>query len=151
MEWVFGCRRDSFITHRAFCDALAEESAKNHTQSKKLYPETVTRKNTEPDQKSPPGIDSPPPPPPQPHSPPLVAPAPAPAISVETEPAKITSSSVLPIQSSPGITNSLLDGKIWHFWIKFCRHTNNFSILASLTETRTTPRKSNILVGELGV
>ncbi|VVB18285.1 unnamed protein product [Arabis nemorensis] len=99
-------RRDSFITHRAFCDALAEESAKNHTQSKKLYPETVIkRKNTEPDQKSPSAVDSPPHPPQQqqPHSPQSVALAPAPAISVETETesVKITSSSVLPIQSSP--------------------------------------------------
>lgn len=28
---VIGCRRDSFITHRAFCDALAEESARVNT------------------------------------------------------------------------------------------------------------------------
>ncbi|CAH2043114.1 unnamed protein product [Thlaspi arvense] len=89
-------RRDSFITHRAFCDALAEESAKNHTQSKKLYPETVTRKNPEPDQKSPTVVDSHPPPP----SPPSVALAPTPAISAETEPTKIVTSSVLPIRSS---------------------------------------------------
>lgn len=27
----WACRRDSFITHRAFCDALAEESAKAQT------------------------------------------------------------------------------------------------------------------------
>lgn len=26
--YFYGCRRDSFITHRAFCDALAEESAR---------------------------------------------------------------------------------------------------------------------------
>ncbi|ESQ31152.1 hypothetical protein EUTSA_v10004063mg [Eutrema salsugineum] len=90
-------RRDSFITHRAFCDALAEESAKNHTQSKKLYPEAVTRKNhPEPDQKSPAAVDSPPPPP----SPPSVALAPAPAISADTEPAKTVSSSVLPIRDT---------------------------------------------------
>lgn len=25
---IYGCRRDSFITHRAFCDALAQESAR---------------------------------------------------------------------------------------------------------------------------
>ncbi|XP_010464997.1 PREDICTED: protein indeterminate-domain 1-like [Camelina sativa] len=93
-------RRDSFITHRAFCDALAEESAKNHTQSKKLYPETVTRKNPEPDQKSPPVVESPPSLQPS-SSPPSVAIAPAPAISVESEPAKVISSSVLPIQNSP--------------------------------------------------
>ncbi|CAH8281067.1 unnamed protein product [Arabidopsis lyrata] len=92
-------RRDSFITHRAFCDALAEESAKNHTQSKKLYPETVKRKNPEIEQKSPPVVESSPSLPPS--SPPSVALAPAPAISVESEPVKIISSSVLPIQNSP--------------------------------------------------
>lgn len=26
--WLLNCRKDSFITHRAFCDALAEESAR---------------------------------------------------------------------------------------------------------------------------
>ncbi|KAJ4878700.1 Protein indeterminate-domain 1 [Raphanus sativus] len=89
-------RRDSFITHRAFCDVLAEESAK-----KKLYPETYTRKNhlPEPELKSPPAalVDSPP----------SVALVPAPAVSVETEPehdetetANIASSSVLPIRDS---------------------------------------------------
>ncbi|KAJ0236574.1 Zinc finger protein ENHYDROUS [Hirschfeldia incana] len=91
-------RRDSFITHRAFCDVLAEESAKNHTQSKKLYPpEIVSRKNLpEPELKSPVVVDSPP----------SVALVPAPAVSVETEtepehePANIASSSVLPIQDS---------------------------------------------------
>ncbi|KAG7614469.1 Zinc finger C2H2 superfamily [Arabidopsis suecica] len=92
-------RRDSFITHRAFCDALAEESAKNHTQSKKLYPETVTRKNPEIEQKSPAAVESSPSLPLS--SPPSVAIAPAPAISVETESVKIISSSVLPIQNSP--------------------------------------------------
>lgn len=99
--WIGGfifCRRDSFITHRAFCDVLAEESAK-----KKLYPETYTRKNhlPEPELKSPPAalVDSPP----------SVALVPAPAVSVETEPehdetetANIASSSVLPIRDSSG-------------------------------------------------
>ncbi|KAG0489080.1 hypothetical protein HPP92_007891 [Vanilla planifolia] len=32
-------RRDSFITHRAFCDALAEESARSHTDAIKNPPE----------------------------------------------------------------------------------------------------------------
>ncbi|XP_076887569.1 zinc finger protein GAI-ASSOCIATED FACTOR 1-like [Bidens hawaiensis] len=33
-------RRDSFITHRAFCDALAQESARSHTQNiQKINPE----------------------------------------------------------------------------------------------------------------
>lgn len=76
---------------------LAEESAKNHTQSKELYPETVVRNNLpEPEQKSPAAVDSPP----------SVALVPAPAVSVETEtepqPANIVSSSVLPIRDSSG-------------------------------------------------
>lgn len=29
--FLWCCRKDSFITHRAFCDALAVESAKSHT------------------------------------------------------------------------------------------------------------------------
>ncbi|KFK34317.1 hypothetical protein AALP_AA5G129400 [Arabis alpina] len=43
-------RRDSFITHRAFCDALAEESARSHNQSnKKQSHEVLTRKKHVPD------------------------------------------------------------------------------------------------------
>ncbi|KAF8055679.1 hypothetical protein N665_1289s0003 [Sinapis alba] len=37
-------RRDSFVTHRAFCDALAEESARSHHHSKKQNQEVLTRK-----------------------------------------------------------------------------------------------------------
>ncbi|CAN6923491.1 unnamed protein product, partial [Brassica oleracea] len=36
--------RDSFVTHRAFCDALAEESARSHVHSKKQNQEVLTRK-----------------------------------------------------------------------------------------------------------
>ncbi|KAJ6413109.1 hypothetical protein OIU84_006008 [Salix udensis] len=53
-------RRDSFITHRAFCDALAEESAKAQTQSPNPNPNS----NPESDPKV--QVDSPPPPAPQP-------------------------------------------------------------------------------------
>ncbi|XP_010503737.1 PREDICTED: protein indeterminate-domain 2-like isoform X2 [Camelina sativa] len=69
-------RRDSFITHRAFCDALAEESARsnNHSQSKKQSPEISTRTKPVPD------------------------PIPAP---VDTESAKIKSSSTLKQSDSP--------------------------------------------------
>ncbi|CAN7090129.1 unnamed protein product [Brassica rapa subsp. narinosa] len=107
-------RRDSFITHRAFCDVLAEESAKNHTQSKELYPETVVRNNLpEPEQKSPAAVDSPP----------SVALVPAPAVSVETEtepePANIVSSSVLPIRDSSA------------------NNTNDSSLLADEPENNT--------------
>ncbi|CAH8268163.1 unnamed protein product [Arabidopsis lyrata] len=42
-------RRDSFITHRAFCDALAEESARSHNQSKKRNPDILTRQKPVPD------------------------------------------------------------------------------------------------------
>ncbi|KAG2311680.1 hypothetical protein Bca4012_026136 [Brassica carinata] len=44
-------RRDSFVTHRAFCDALAEESAKSHNHGKKQNQEVLTRKKTVPDSK----------------------------------------------------------------------------------------------------
>ncbi|CAF2110828.1 hypothetical protein HID58_081903 [Brassica napus] len=44
-------RRDSFMTHRAFCDALAGESVRNHTHSKKQSPEILTRKKPVPDPK----------------------------------------------------------------------------------------------------
>lgn len=106
VDWCFCCRRDSFITHRAFCDALAEESAKNHTQSKKLYPE---RKNTEPAQKSQAAVNSPP-------SPPSVTLPPPP---VEPEPAKIVSSPVLPIRNCSGTftptlcLKDLMFGRSW--------------------------------------
>ncbi|KAL1189825.1 Zinc finger protein GAI-ASSOCIATED FACTOR 1 [Cardamine amara subsp. amara] len=69
-------RRDSFITHRAFCDALAEESARSHNQqSKKQNQEILTRKKSVPDPN------------------PVIAP-------VDTESAKIKSSSTLTIKQS---------------------------------------------------
>lgn len=39
------------MTHRAFCDALAGESVRNHTHSKKQSPEILTRKKPVPDPK----------------------------------------------------------------------------------------------------
>ncbi|KAJ0234365.1 hypothetical protein HA466_0274010 [Hirschfeldia incana] len=93
-------RKDSFITHRAFCDVLAEESAKNHTQSNKLYPETEL--------KSPAAAPLTPPPPTS--SPAALHPAVSPNVATETEPAKIASPSVLPVGSSsesPPENNSL--------------------------------------------
>ncbi|CAH2064453.1 unnamed protein product [Thlaspi arvense] len=81
-------RRDSFITHRAFCDALAEESARSHNHhSKKQNPEVLTRKKPVPDPKSVAAATSP-------SSPnPSVAP-------VETQPAKIKPPPVLTIKQS---------------------------------------------------
>ncbi|XP_014520893.1 protein indeterminate-domain 2 [Vigna radiata var. radiata] len=46
-------RRDSFITHRAFCDALAEESARSQ-------PQTVAKASSESDSKAVTGDSSPP-------------------------------------------------------------------------------------------
>lgn len=40
------------MTHRAFCDALAKESVRNHTHSKKQSPEILTRKKHVPDPES---------------------------------------------------------------------------------------------------
>ncbi|RDX67228.1 Protein indeterminate-domain 1, partial [Mucuna pruriens] len=48
-------RRDSFITHRAFCDALAEESARS-------TPQTVVKASSESESKAVTGDSSPPPP-----------------------------------------------------------------------------------------
>lgn len=80
-------RRDSFITHRAFCDALAEESARSHNQSKKQNQEILTRKKPVPDPKSSPNP-----------APSTVAPL---AIPVETQStAKIKSSPALKIKRS---------------------------------------------------
>ncbi|XP_062102363.1 zinc finger protein GAI-ASSOCIATED FACTOR 1-like [Humulus lupulus] len=67
-------RRDSFITHRAFCDALAEESAKTKTPTpvpvpapalpKKNQTQTSGNMNSESDSKAQPVKSSPPPAPP---------------------------------------------------------------------------------------
>ncbi|CAA7019408.1 unnamed protein product [Microthlaspi erraticum] len=76
-------RRDSFITHRAFCDALAEESSRSHThQSKKQNPDILTRKKPVPDPK------------------PLTAANPLPSSPVETQSVKIKSSPVSTIKQS---------------------------------------------------
>ncbi|KDP31793.1 hypothetical protein JCGZ_12254 [Jatropha curcas] len=85
-------RRDSFITHRAFCDALAEESARA-TQTPNPNPAAV---NLNPNQESEPKVQvdpSPPPPPPPPLAPVAAAPAP-PAQS-----AGVISSSISPNHS----------------------------------------------------
>ncbi|XP_010521474.1 PREDICTED: protein indeterminate-domain 1-like [Tarenaya hassleriana] len=99
-------RRDSFITHRAFCDALAEDSARNHNHRKQQNPEMGSRKSLEPDQKPPAAPHSPPPPPP-PAADSVPPPAPATAASAAaagqvdaTKPAKIVSSSSSSIQHS---------------------------------------------------
>ncbi|KAB1669284.1 hypothetical protein ES319_1Z058100v1 [Gossypium barbadense] len=91
-------RRDSFITHRAFCDVLAEERAKAQTQPQPQNQNQTATKESDP---KPQTTDS---------SPPSAAapvsvsapesgkvPAPAPAVPQLTS---VISSSALPIQSS---------------------------------------------------
>ncbi|XVF15727.1 hypothetical protein REPUB_Repub09cG0180600 [Reevesia pubescens] len=111
-------RRDSFITHRAFCDALAEESAKAQAQPQ---PQNQNQNQNQavanPSSESDPNVQavdsSPPPAPaPAPVSVQVSAPAPAPAPSPSPSQAPTTvahalpqstsviSTSVLPIQSS---------------------------------------------------
>ncbi|XP_022775286.1 protein indeterminate-domain 2-like isoform X1 [Durio zibethinus] len=101
-------RRDCFITHRAFCDALAEESARAQTQPQ---PQNQNHAVANPSLKSDPKVqatDS--------SSPPAPAPTPAPASVSTPAPVQVSastpaapavpqstsdlSSSVLPIQSS---------------------------------------------------
>ena len=75
--WFFFCRRDSFIRHRAFCDALAKESSKAqpmpvdkpdlHSDPDGDSQSAAVKPSLEP---SPP----PPPPPPPPSSPPVSSP-----------------------------------------------------------------------------
>lgn len=84
------CRRDSFITHRAFCDALAEESAKAQPQSLVDKPvSNSSQKAVEPVEPNP--KLSPPPSPPAAASPP--------------QSACVLSPPVLPIQSQGKVNN----------------------------------------------
>ncbi|MCL7032292.1 hypothetical protein MKW94_026021 [Papaver nudicaule] len=75
-------RRDSFITHRAFCDALAEESAKVHTILPSPKPEVVPVSYVKQLKVA---VSSPPPPPlsPLPLTPPPPTPPPAMAVLPE--------------------------------------------------------------------
>lgn len=107
------CRRDSFITHRAFCDALAEESAK--TQTVAAPPTADEDPKLQSAENSSPTLPPPPPPPPPPQPPaaaaepaPPAPPSPAPA----PPPCTVVMSSTLPIQT-PGIFVSMLP--IWDF------------------------------------
>ena len=93
------CRRDSFITHRAFCDALAEESARNHRPPNPINGNNNNNNKMELDSKASIAIESPPPPPPPPpkkSSPPRTLPLQPPLLTQSTS----MVSSILPIQSS---------------------------------------------------
>ncbi|KAK9669996.1 hypothetical protein RND81_13G169200 [Saponaria officinalis] len=87
-------RRDSFITHRAFCDALAEESARNHPASGKNKAEVETKPLNP--IATPSLLPPPSPPPPVPPQPQPSLPLP----SVAETAAAAAVSSVLPVQNS---------------------------------------------------
>lgn len=107
--WFFW-RRDSFITHRAFCDALAEESARNQPQPQTQTQTQASEKpNSESDPKITGGNSSPKVPAPAPPPPPT-APPPAPQ-----------SSSVIPsaLQTkNPGRYQPILDNML-SFLVRF--------------------------------
>ncbi|KAG8642498.1 zinc finger protein GAI-ASSOCIATED FACTOR 1 [Manihot esculenta] len=97
-------RRDSFITHRAFCDALAEESARNQTQTQNPTPtptptptpaSNLAAPNPNPESEPKLQVD----PPPQ-SPPPAVPAASAPVPPALSQSAGVTSSSVSRTHSS---------------------------------------------------
>ncbi|KAK4368022.1 hypothetical protein RND71_011814 [Anisodus tanguticus] len=85
-------RRDSFITHRAFCDALAQESAK-------ALPEKPTNANEEPMKQAVASL-SPPPPPATESQPPSPAAAPKPLITPAIPPSTAVMSFVSSVQNT---------------------------------------------------
>ncbi|KAF2283520.1 hypothetical protein GH714_011722 [Hevea brasiliensis] len=92
-------RRDSFITHRAFCDALAEESARTQTRTP-TPASNLAAANPNPEGKPNLQVDPPPkPPPPPPPAVPAAA-APASALPALSQSAGVMSSSVSPTHSS---------------------------------------------------
>ncbi|GFQ06655.1 protein indeterminate-domain 1 [Phtheirospermum japonicum] len=112
-------RRDSFVTHRAFCDALAEERAKPQPSTKPPGVDDGPKIEAVISSSSPP-VASPPPPPPPP-MPPSLPPSPAPAVhpmdvtpsylpdnNSETEFPKSPTPSPYPtpiLDESPAVTN----------------------------------------------
>ncbi|XP_058006128.1 zinc finger protein GAI-ASSOCIATED FACTOR 1-like isoform X2 [Hevea brasiliensis] len=95
-------RRDSFITHRAFCDALAEESARTQTRTP-TPASNLAAANPNPEGKPNLQVDPPPKPPPPPPSVPAAA-APASALPALSQSAGVISSSVSPTHSSDNPT-----------------------------------------------
>ncbi|EEF37238.1 nucleic acid binding protein, putative [Ricinus communis] len=93
--------RDSFITHRAFCDALAEESARGQPPASNPNPNpnpAAATSNSETELKVDPTPPQQPPPPPPPAAV-VVAPATVSAPPVLSQSAAVISSSVSPIHS----------------------------------------------------
>ncbi|KAK4493386.1 hypothetical protein RD792_017716 [Penstemon davidsonii] len=95
-------RRDSFITHRAFCDALAEETAKVQTPAAPCSDDEDPKVEGE----APPEVLPPPPPPPAPPLPPAaVVPS---VLPVQSPEFRETPSPRAPhiLDESPAISNS---------------------------------------------
>lgn len=104
-------RRDSFITHRAFCDALAVESAKGQPEDEppKINEDPKPLQSIESAPQSTSTASPPPPPPPTPPAP-LLFPPPPPTVT----PAVPVASSVLCMAKTPDlpeISKSNLDSK----------------------------------------
>ncbi|KAL2905585.1 Protein indeterminate-domain 1 [Bienertia sinuspersici] len=100
-------RRDSFITHRAFCDALAEESARNHHPNPNPNNGNSNNNSTkmELDSKVSTAIASPPVPPPPVVSQQLPLPSPLPAPQQSPPP---TTQPSLPVTPSTTIVSAIL-------------------------------------------
>ncbi|MED6163474.1 hypothetical protein PIB30_080273 [Stylosanthes scabra] len=100
-------RRDSFITHRAFCDALAEESARSQPNSQTTQSQIGVKVTSESDSKavmadSSSPQETPPPPPPAPAPPPPPPPPvqpPAPPLPVTTKANSVVVPPVLKTQN----------------------------------------------------
>ncbi|KAL2456293.1 Protein indeterminate-domain 1 [Forsythia ovata] len=88
-------RRDSFITHRAFCDALAGESAKKNTALAPPSADEDPKNQTNLPSPPPPAMEAPPSPPPLP----VAAPPPLQASSPSAPPSTAVVSSVLPLHN----------------------------------------------------
>uniref|UniRef100_A0A2P2K667 Uncharacterized protein MANES_13G137400 n=1 Tax=Rhizophora mucronata TaxID=61149 RepID=A0A2P2K667_RHIMU len=96
-------RRDSFITHRAFCDALAEESARAQTRTPNPNPPVVNA-NANPESDPQPQVDSSPPP----ASAAAAAPS-VPALQASSESAALLASPVTTIQNTGKFFDPLLE------------------------------------------
>ncbi|KAK1587286.1 hypothetical protein Q3G72_011385 [Acer saccharum] len=102
-------RRDSFITHRAFCDVLTEAAVKVQGQ-----PENQNQPEVNPTSESHPKAQaadsySPPPPPPPPPAAAAVVPAPVSAPPALTQSASVLSSSILPGSELPETSTQFVE------------------------------------------
>ena len=97
-------RRDSFITHRAFCDALAEESARSQTHSQTTQSQIGVKVSSESDSKAVNAESSSPqatPPPPAPTPAPAPPPPPPPPVQPEAPPLPATTTTTTTTTTQP--------------------------------------------------